>query len=151
MKKTQLIMLWFLPLILIGGLFYPELGYLALLMMAALVILSFFAGRYWCWNLCPRGAFLDIAVSKVSPNRPAPALFAKGWFRWSVFFLLVFFVGLRVIHSGWNLLIIGAIFVSSCLLTTVISVILGIFIRHRAWCMICPMGLLQEKIGKIRK
>ena len=72
MKKTQVIMVWFLPLIVIGGLFIPWLGYLVVAMMAFFLALSFFAGRYWCRNICPRGAFLDIVIAKASRNRSFP-------------------------------------------------------------------------------
>ena len=52
-KKPQIIMVWLLPLILIGGLFYPFLGYLVVVMMAVLLILSFFSpGKYkFFWKL----------------------------------------------------------------------------------------------------
>jgi polyferredoxin len=46
---------------------------------------------------------------------------------------------------------VGAVFVVMCLITTVISIILGVSTKHRGWCAICPMGFLQEKIGRIRK
>jgi len=150
MKKTQLAMIWFLPLIVIGGLFYPWLGYLVIGMMAFFLILAFFRGRYWCWNLCPRGAFLDIVVSKFSFNRPLPKIFVKQWFRWSVLVLLMAFLAWRIINTGGSLVMIGSVFVGMCLLTTIIALILGVFIKHRGWCAICPMGFLQEKIGKRR-
>ena len=151
MKKAQSIMIWFLPLIVIGGLFYPLLGYLVVGMMVFFLVLAFFKGRYWCWNLCPRGAFLDIIVSKLSLNRPLPGIFAKEWFRWSVLVMLMLFLILRIIHTGGNLLMVGAVFVGMCLLTTIISILLGMFTKHRGWCAICPMGFLQGKIGGIRK
>ena len=150
-KKTQMIMIWFLPLIVIGGLFYPVLGYLMVAMIAFFLVLSFFKARYWCWNLCPRGAFLDIVMSKSSLNKPFPRVFAKSWFRLLVFILLMGFLTVRIIRSGGNLLTIGAVFVGVCLITTIISVILAVFTKHRGWCAICPMGFLQEKIGKIRQ
>lgn len=151
MKKSQLIMVWLLPLVIIGGLFYPLLGYLVVGMIAFFLVLSFFAGRYWCWNLCPRGAFLDIAISKISLNRPLPVIFAREWFRWLVFTLLMLLIAYRIMGSGGNLVIIGSVFVGTCILTTLVAIILGRFTRHRAWCAICPMGLAQEKIGKIKK
>jgi len=147
MKRSQHIMVWFLPLVVIGGLFYPVLGYVVVAMMASLLTLSFFKGRYWCWNLCPRGAFLDIAVSRVSAKRPVPRLFSKSWFRWSVFVLLMGFVVLRIIRTGGNAAAIGSVFVGMCVLTTVIAIVLGATMKHRSWCMICPMGTLQEKLG----
>lgn len=148
MKKTQIIMVWFLPLILIGGLIYPLLGYLVLAMMAVFLTLALFKARYWCWNLCPRGAFLDIVLSRVSLNRPSPRAFSRNWFRWLVFTLFTGFLVFRLATTGGNLIAIGAVFVGMCILTTVISIILGVLTRHRSWCAICPMGLLQEKIGK---
>ncbi|MCM8783705.1 MAG: 4Fe-4S binding protein [Candidatus Omnitrophica bacterium] len=68
MKKivSQSIMIWILPLILIGGLLIPILGYLVLAMMAFFFTLSYFKGRFWCRFLCPRGAFLDLVLSRVS-------------------------------------------------------------------------------------
>jgi len=150
-KKTQHIMIWFLPLIVIGGLFFPVLGYLMVAMMAFFLTLAFFKARYWCWNLCPRGAFLDIVMSGFSSNKPLPVFFAKNWFRLAIFILLMGILTLRLIRSGGNLLVIGAIFVSICLVTTIISIILAVFTKHRGWCVICPMGFLQEKIGKVKQ
>ena len=150
MKNSQLMMIWFLPIIIIGGLFYPLLGYLMVAMMAFFLVLSFFKARYWCWNLCPRGSFLDIVMSRLSLNKPLPRFCARNWFRWIVFVLLMSFLVLRIIRSGGNLLIIGSIFVGICLITTIISIILAIFTKHRGWCAVCPMGFLQEKIGKLK-
>ncbi|MDD5355736.1 MAG: 4Fe-4S binding protein, partial [Candidatus Omnitrophica bacterium] len=136
MKKAQSLTIWLLPLILFGGLLNPALGYLVVAMMAFFLTLSFFKGRYWCWNLCPRGAFLDIALSKFSLNRFIPRIFLKQWFRWSVFTLFAAFLVFRLVNSGGEWLVIGSIFVSMCILTTAISVILGVFTRHRGWCTI---------------
>jgi len=151
MKKTQLVMVWLLPLIVIGGLFYPFLGYLVLAMMMVLLVMSLFKGRYWCWNLCPRGAFLDIVMAKISINKPIPKIFLKQWFRWLVFILFMSFVSLRVIRTGGNWIAIGSVFVAMCILSTIVAIVLGVVTKHRAWCMICPMGTLQDKIGKIVK
>jgi len=120
-------------------------------MMAFFLMLAIFKGRYWCWNLCPRGAFLDGVLSKVSLNKPIPHNFSKQWFRWLVFFLFAFYLSYRIIRTGGNLLAIGAVFVGMCLLTTLIAIILGVMIRHRGWCAICPMGTLQDKISKLSK
>lgn len=149
MKKSQLIMVWFLPLIVIGGLFLPILGYLVIAMMAFFLPLAFFKGRFWCWNLCPRGAFLDIVMPKFSLGRNVPKVFTKQWFRWLVFVLFLGFLIWRIIGTGGDLIAIGIVFVSMCILTTLISIILGVFTRHRGWCAICPMGTLQTKLGQM--
>lgn len=149
MKKSQLIMIWLLPVIIIGGLFNPVLGYLVVAMMVFLLVLSFSKGRYWCWNLCPRGAFLDIILSKISRNKPVPEIFLKPWFRRSILILVMSFLAFRIVHTWGDLIAVGAVFVVMCLVTTVISIILGVATKHRCWCVICPMGLLQENIGRI--
>ncbi len=149
MKKTQMVMIWCLPFIVIGGLFYPFLGYLVLAMMAVLLVMALFKGRYWCWNLCPRGAFLDIVLSKISINKAIPKIFIKQWFRWLVFVVFMIFIIFRLIHTGGNLIAIGSVFVVMCILSTIIAIVLGVATKHRAWCVICPMGTLQDKIGKI--
>jgi len=149
MKRSQLILIWFLPIIVIGGLFYPLLGYFVLATMVFFLTLSFFKGRYWCWNLCPRGAFLDIVLSKASLKRPLPGIFAKQWFRYFIFILFIGLFILRLVRAGANPILIGSVFVSMCLLTTGIAIILGIITKHRGWCAICPMGFLQENIAKV--
>jgi len=151
MKKIQLIMVWLLPLIVIGGLFNPLLGYLVVAMMAFFLTLSFFKGRYWCWNLCPRGAFLDILISKISSNKPFPAKLSKERFRWLVLFLFMVFLIFRLMITRGSLFTIGGLFVMMCTITTVISIVIGIVSKHRGWCIICPMGTLQDKINKLRK
>jgi ferredoxin-type protein NapH len=147
-KRTQYIMIWLLPLIVIGGLFYPLLGYLVIAMMAFLLSLSVFKGRYWCSALCPRGAFLDVVISRVSINKNIPVVFTRQWFRWMLVVLFMGFMVFRIMKQGGSLIAIGTVFVSMCLLTTVISVVLGIITKHRSWCVICPMGTLQSAIHK---
>jgi len=146
MKKTQWITVWLLPLIIIGGFFNPLLGYLVVAMMAFLIVLSFSKGRYWCWNLCPRGAFLDSVVAKLSPQEPTPKIFLKQWFRWLVFVLFMSFLVIRIVGTGGNFLAIGAVFIVMCTVTTVIAMVLGVTTKHRSWCVICPMGTLQDAL-----
>jgi len=149
MKKAKLITVWLLPIIVIGGLFYPLIGYLVVAMMVFLLILSYFKLRYWCWNLCPRGAFLDILMSKFSLNRPLPKLFRRQWFRWLLVAVFAVFLVFRIVRTGGNLIAIGSVFVSVCLLTTIVSIFLAVGTKQRGWCAICPMGTMQEEIGKI--
>lgn len=111
-KRSQWIMLGFFPLIAIGGLFYPLLGYLMPLMMAFLITNSYFHARYWCGNLCPRGAFLDIVMPHFTFNRPWPRLFNRRWFRWGVFGLFMSVFISRMIATGGDLLAIGGVFVN---------------------------------------
>jgi ferredoxin-type protein NapH len=150
-KRIQRVTVWLLPLVVIGGIFWPVLGYLVIAMMAIFLVLSYFQARYWCWNICPRGAFLDIVMPRMTLNRRIPAVFVKPWFRWSVFVALMAFLVFRLIGAGASLLAVGAVFVTMCIVTTLIAIILGVSTKPRAWCVICPMGNLQEQISKSRK
>lgn len=147
----QSIMLWFLPIIVIGGLFLPILGYLVFLMMLFFLTLSYFKGRFWCSHLCPRGAFLDLVLSKFSLQNKLPKIFFNNKFKWFIFVIFMAFFILQFVLSQKNLFAIGFVFVRMCLITTIIAIILGIPFKERSWCVICPMGLLQGKIGSLRK
>jgi ferredoxin-type protein NapH len=151
MKTTQKIMIWLLPVILIGGFFWPVLGYLVVGMIAFFLVLSLFMQRFWCWYLCPRGAFLELVMSYFSFRKNTPRIFMSLIFRWSVLALLMTFLIYRITMTGGDLLLIGAVFVSMCTLTTIIAIIFGITFKPRSWCVICPMGTMQETIGKAGK
>jgi len=77
-------------------------------------------------------------------------IFSKQWFRLSVLGLMMLIMAYRMFTSGGTLMAIGAIFVSICIITTAMAIILALIYRHRAWCAICPMGTLQEQIGKLK-
>jgi polyferredoxin len=64
--------------------------------------------------------------------------------------LFISFLAFRILRSGGNIIVIGSIFVSMCLITTIISIILGAATKHRGWCAICPMGTLQQAIHETR-
>lgn len=147
-KRSQWLMIGLFPLIAIGGLWWPWLGYLMLVMMIVLLGLSYFKSRYWCGHFCPRGAFLDIVQSQFTRNRPWPRLFNRKWFRWTVFGVFMSVFTVRMMLTGGNPIAIGGVFVSMCILTSVLAIAFGSFTRPRAWCAICPMGTLQEQLGK---
>lgn len=142
-------MIWLLPIILIGGLIWPVIGYLVLGMIIFFSALSFFKKRYWCWFLCPRGSFLEIVVPFFSRKNNLPGIFSKKWFRWSVFVLLIGYLISIIIRTGGNWITIGAAFISMCILTTVLGTIVGAIYKPRSWCVICPMGTLQETISRL--
>lgn len=150
-KRIQLIMWWFLPIVIIGGIFWPYLGFLVMAMMVFFLILSAFRGRYWCGWLCPRGSFLERVFAPLSPKRKIPPVFRNRTFRWSLFAVLMGFMIFRLITSGGALAKIGFVFVTMCIITTVIAIILGLIFKPRTWCAVCPMGTLQGVIGRKKK
>lgn len=134
----------------IGGLWYPALGYFMLLVFAAIFLISPFRGRWFCGNLCPRGSLVDFWISKISKKEKIPAVFRSFWLRIPIFFLLMGFMGYRVMSVIGTLNMfekIGMILVTMCIVTTAIAVILGTFLSPRAWCTFCPMGTAQNLLG----
>ena len=150
-KTSQLIMVWLLPVILFAGLFWPVLGYIVFFMMVFFLALSYFRGRFWCSRLCPRGAFLDLVLSRVSLKKGIPSFMASSAFRWTVFGLFMAFFIFQFVFSEKNLAAVGFVFVRMCLVTTLISVVLGIPGNQRTWCIMCPMGTLQSAIHSLNK
>jgi polyferredoxin len=146
-KISQVISVWLMPLLIIGGSLFSLLGYLVFFMMIFLLSLSYFRARFWCWNLCPRGAFLDIVLSKLSLKHKLPGIFSNKRFKWTIFFLFMAIFILQLITVDKNIYSIGFVFVRMCLVTTLIAIIMGIPLMPRAWCAICPMGTLQTKIN----
>lgn len=146
-KKTQKFMVWLLPVVVIGGLFWPPLGFLVFGLMLFMLVLAVFRGRYWCGNLCPRGAFLDLVLSRFVSGRAYPRLLTGGRLRWPVVILFFLFFAYRLATVPRTLYGFGFLFVQMCLLTTILAIIMGLATRARAWCVICPMGTIQAKLG----
>lgn len=150
-RISQMIMVWLLPLILIGGMIWPLLGYLVFFMMVFFLTLSYFKGRFWCAYLCPRGAFLDLVLCRLSLKKKLPASFTKARVKWMIFFVFIAFFISQLVVAEKNLFSIGFVFVRICLITTLLAIFLGIHFTYRAWCAICPMGTLQAKIASLRE
>ncbi|MDA0525387.1 4Fe-4S binding protein [Methanococcoides alaskense] len=134
----------------IAGLWYPMLGYFMLLVMGTLFISSIFRGRWFCGNLCPRGSYFDYGIIKISKKRKIPKVLSSMWVRIPVFSLMMAFMLYRIsvtIAAQNTIELIGMIFVSICLVTTVIGTMLGGYFNTRSWCNFCPMGTMQRFIG----
>jgi ferredoxin-type protein NapH len=131
----------------IGGIFYPKLGYFLLLVFASLMIIAPFRGRWFCGNLCPRGSFVDFWLAPMSQKLKIPPLFRSMWLRIPIFIALMGFMIFRIIQTEGAVDKIGMVFVTLCILTTSIAILLGAIIAHRTWCSFCPMGTMQRAVG----
>ena len=151
---------WILvPLIAFGGIFYPLLGLLVLLIMFVLMVLGLVNGRYWCGNLCPHGSLFDNIINKISFSKTIPPILKSSYFKWGFF---IFFMGMFVLrfirvldHLGTEKFFanLGFLFVLQYLIMpTIVGISLASFISPRAWCSFCPMGTLAEimyRLGKV--
>jgi polyferredoxin len=98
-KYSYLLLIIFL----IVGLFDFRIGLVATICMVAPIIVSFFKGRFWCGNLCPRGSFYDNIVSKFSNKKKVPAFLKSVYFRIFVTLLMLTVFTTGMIKNWGNL------------------------------------------------
>ncbi len=148
-KKYAYIIL--LAYLLIGFYFYPVLGILAIVCMAAPVVMAIWKGRSWCGNFCPRGSLWDSVFSSINPSRKIPAWARGNHFRYGVLALVFGLFSWQVIQSWPSIEAIGRVFLRVIFITTLIGVFLALKYSPRTWCSFCPMGTLASLLSKGKK
>jgi polyferredoxin len=129
----------------------PWFGFSVPAVMILGIVGSVFRGRFVCGNLCPRGAFYDRLVAKVSRRRSVPSWLRSAALRWGLVVLLMGFMVYRISLNPTDPLHWGRVFWMMCLVTTAIGVPLGILIHPRSWCSFCPIGTIQRAVGGGKK
>ena len=140
-----------IPVIAIGGIFYPKLGYFMLLDMILLMTISPFRGRWFCSHLCSRGLFSDIYLRKISRNRKIPKFFKSYWIRIPILVLMMGMFIVRIINTQGIIDRIGIVMVAMYIQTTLIVILMGLTINPRSFCTLCPMGTIQRWFGGKKK
>ena len=135
------------PLVVIGGYFWPYLGYVAIAMLVFMLMLALFRGRYYCGWFCAMGSFHERILSLVSRHKKMLPIFKARWFRWVVFVLMMSLLTSRLILASGDPGKIGAAFVMMWTISMGMGIGLGLIWKPRSWCSICPMGLFQGLIG----
>ncbi|MHB0913425.1 MAG: 4Fe-4S binding protein [Armatimonadota bacterium] len=139
--------LWMaLPSVLILGYFYPVLGFIVLGCMGASIAVSFKKGRAWC-DVCPRGTFFDMVMSKASLGRPVPAFLKSKAFRIFMLAFLMTMMTVRLIAVWGDPTAMGMVFLVLLGVTSLFGVVLAVPYKPRAWCNFCPMGSMASWIG----
>ncbi|KMQ52360.1 4Fe-4S ferredoxin [Chitinispirillum alkaliphilum] len=150
MKRARKIALTGIFLIIaLFGWKYPLLGLGVGVVMLLGVSISPFKGRWVCGNVCPRGAFLDTGMSRVTLRNKLPRLFRSKLFKWSVVAVLMGLMIFRSINTVESLPSLGRVLWGMCFATSIVAIYLGVKYNHRAWCSICPMGTIQENLYKL--
>lgn len=130
------------------GMFYPLIGLAALICMLAPSVVAIFKGRMWCGNFCPRGSFNDTILSKISRKRNVPKFLKATWFRLTFLSFVMGAFVLQIVFAWGSFAAISFVFIRMIIVTTVITIILGIAYNQRTWCMICPMGTMAHYVAK---
>ena len=148
----------FIPLVALGGLWFPKLGLLIIPLMLTLAVMAFLKGKYWCGNICPHGSLFDFIIMPRGANRKIPAfmkhkLMATAMFTWFMYMMISRLIKVFAIYGSASFLDkLGYVFVINYLVVTVIGTILAITVSPRSWCNFCPMGTLEiltYKLGKL--
>ena len=147
-KKSQLIMAVLLPVVIVGGYFYPMLGFIVLGLITIFMILASKRGRFYCGWLCPMGAFHERLLSKVSFKNKIPLFIKSNWFRWVLFSLMMGLMFSRLLMAWGDAKAVGAVFRLMWIVSTGLAIGLGIYYKPRTWCAVCPMGSFQGVSSK---
>ncbi|MEG2539709.1 MAG: 4Fe-4S binding protein, partial [Clostridium sp.] len=143
--------IWILtPLVAIGGIFEKKLGLLIPPIMLTLIVMSFFRGRYWCGNFCSHGSFYDKYLLKISRNKKIydflnSKIVMVVFFTWFMFNITRKLIA-AVNSFGTSMFLddLGYVFTSAYLMVLILGGIISIVNSPRAWCKVCPMGIMQK-------
>ncbi len=147
-RRSAAIIWWSLPIVAIGGWFYPYLGFLMLLCMAAPVVIGAIRGRFWCGWVCPRGSFFDYVMSRFSRNKPAPKWLRSKAFRRGVLIFLMSMMTVQLTLAWPNPQAIGRVFIMLLTVTTLVGIGLAVAYKPRTWCTFCPMGTMASWVSR---
>lgn len=146
--NIQLFMTLFLPFVIIGGYFYPLIGFTIVAMIMLFMTLANKRGRMYCGWLCPMGAFHERFLSEISLHKTISPMFRTTWFRWFVFITMMGFMTCRLTLAWGDAEAIGSVFQMMWTVSMTLAIALGVYFKARTWCVICPMGSLQGIFSK---
>lgn len=134
--------------LMIGGWFYPPIGYFLLLCMVMSMGIGAIKGRHWCDWMCPRGSFWDSYLSRFSRKLEVPGFFRSIKFRllWLGILMTVLIVNLTPLWGDYYKM--GKPFVMILTVTTAVGLLMGVIYHQRIWCMFCPMGTMANWLGR---
>lgn len=134
--------------ILIGGWFWPFLGYFIPLCMLLGIGVGLWRGRKWCDWYCPRGGFNDVFLKAISPKKDIPKFFKGLPLRIGFLSFLMVMMTIQIIKRWPDPYKIGMFFVILLTVTTILAVILALIFHQRTWCCFCPIGSLGNWVGR---
>jgi ferredoxin-type protein NapH len=147
-RRTAAWLWWMLPIVAVGGWFYPYLGYLLIPCMLAPFLIGLYRGRHWCGWLCPRGAFYDYVMPRFSGRRRTPAWLRSNPFRIGLLAFLMGMMAFQIARVWPDPKAIGLVFVLLLGVTTLAGIGLAVAFSQRSWCTVCPMGSTAFWVSK---
>lgn len=142
-KQSQLIMSLLLPVVVVGGYFYPLIGFIVLGLITLFMVIASQRGRFYCGWLCPMGAFHERFLALISFKKEILPVFKSNWFRWLLFCMMMGMMFSRLYMEWGDPEAVASVFRFMWIVSTGLAVGLGIFFKPRTWCAVCPMGSFQ--------
>jgi polyferredoxin len=147
-KTIQLFMAILFPTVVIGGYFYPYIGFTVVALICFFMVLAIFRGRFYCGWFCPMGSVYERVLSIFSLKKEIPLFFGTTWFRWLVFVVMMSILAISLISAGSNPAKIADAFRAMWIISGSIAIVIGAIYAPRLWCKICPMGSIQGVMSK---
>jgi polyferredoxin len=149
-NTRQIFMAGVFLVVLIGGWFYPLLGYFIPLCMLVGMGIGLFRGRKWCDWFCPRGSFFDAWIKPISPKRKIPQILKDSPLRIGILSFLMLMMAIQIVKRWPDPYKIGMFFVMLLTVTTILGIILVLIFHQRVWCCFCPIGSMANWVGRWR-
>ncbi len=147
-RRSASVLWWGLPIVLVGGIIFPPLGFILLSCLIVSPLLAAVKGRHWCGWMCPRGAFFDYVMPRWSRNVSMPSWMSSTAFRYGLMAVLMSFVGVRMVLAWPNPWAMGGVLMTMLIVTTIAGVGLALVFKPRTWCRLCPVGTLSSLLAK---
>lgn len=144
---VHIVLLLLVPIVIVGGYFFPYLGFLVPAVMVMGMAGGFFNGRWTCGWACPRGGFLERVMGRLSFHLGMPRFLRDYVFRWVLFALLMGFMVWRLSLNPGSPEHWGRVFWLMCTITTALGLVLAVLFAPRTWCSFCPVGTFASTVG----
>lgn len=139
----------FILVVAVGGYFWPVVGLVVPGMMMLALILNAGRRRYFCSHACPNGRTYSGALPGLSKNRSTPRFLTEPGVRKILCAFMFFCVINFLARSGGGLANIGRVFWGMYLMATGLGFAFGLAYKPRSWCVVCPMGTLQDTVRPV--
>ena len=136
----------FILAVAIGGFFVPVVGLVVPGMMLLALVLNARSRRLFCSQVCPNGRTYSATLPGGVRKHRLPRFMADPGIR-KVLCAFMFFCVINLLsRSGGGLANVGRVFWAIYLMATGLGFAFGLAYKPRSWCVVCPMGTLQDTV-----
>jgi len=132
----------------VGALIDVRFGLAALACMVGPSLYGFITGKNkFCTGYCPRGSFLQKFLPILSRKSPIPKSVRGFWGKVFVLSFMATSIGISLYISIISYESIGTTLIRAIMLSSLFALVLGVMYQPRAWCTVCPGGVVSRKLN----